>query len=390
MKIDAPTFTDQLLFHLWFPDIFEFKGGIQVYSAFLLEALQSLYPDASYDVFLKHDSRALAVFPVLDATRFHFAGPWPLSLRTLVFASQILGSGLRQRPNLVLASHLNFTAAAAWLKRLSGVPYWAIAHGVEAWDIQRPQLQMALQHADQILCVSSYTRERLLKQQLLNPAKVFLLPNTFDASRFQITPKPPDLLERYGLRADQPVILTVARLDQRERYKGYDQVLQALPEIRQQLPDVRYLLVGEGSDRPRIEQLVTRLKLQDSVSLPGFIADQELSKHYNLCDLFVMPSKGEGFGIVYLEALACGKPVVGGNQDGAIDALAQGEFGVLVNPDDLEEIARVLTRILQGTYAHPILYQPKRLREKVINAFGFEQFTQTLAQLIQISGLGVR
>lgn len=96
-----------------------------------------------------------------------------------------------------------------------------------------------------------------------------------------------------------------------------------------------------------------------------------------------MPSKGEGFGIVYLEALACGKPTLGGNQDGAIDPLCQGELGVLVNPDDTQEIAQTLIQILQGTYPHPLLYQPEVLRQKVIERFGFEHFEQTLGSYLE-------
>ncbi len=369
--------------HLWFPNIFEFKGGIQVYSAFLLEALQSLYPNVKYDVFLKHDTRSSPNFPFITHTRFHFAGTWPISLRTLVFASQILEYGIWQRPSLVIASHLNFTVAAYLLKRLTGIPYWTVAHGVEAWDIQHSTLRVALQNADRILAVSNYTRDRLLKQQNIDPTKVSLLPNTFDANRFQIAPKPQALLNRHQLTADQPVILTVARLDSLERYKGYDQILKAFPEIRRQIPNAHYILVGQGSDRPRIEQLITQLSLQDCVTLAGFIPDLELCDYYNLCDVFAMPSKGEGFGIVYLEALACGKPVLAGNQDGAIDALCQGEFGVLVNPDDVGAIAESLIQILQGTYPYSLLYQPQILRQKVIDTFGFQQFKQTLATLIK-------
>jgi len=129
--------------------------------------------------------------------------------------------------------------------------------------------------------------------------------------------------------------------------------------------------------------LITKLNLQECVTLTGFVADDELCDHYNLCDVFAMPSKGEGFGIVYLEALACGKPTLGGNQDGAIDALCHGELGALVDPDDIGVIAQTLIQILQGTYPHLIMYQPEILRQKVIDAFGFERFKQTLANLIQ-------
>jgi phosphatidyl-myo-inositol dimannoside synthase len=174
----------------------------------------------------------------------------------------------------------------------------------------------------------------------------------------------------------------VARLESSEQYKGYDQILRALPTIRAQIPDVHYILVGKGSDRPRIEQTIADLKLQDCVTLAGFIPDEELCDHYNLCDVFAMPSKGEGFGIVYLEALACGKPTLGGDRDGAIDALCNGELGVLVNPDDVDVIAQTLSQMLQKTYPHPLLYQPQALRERVIATFGFKQFQQTLQKLL--------
>ncbi|BAZ68258.1 MAG: glycosyltransferase [Pelatocladus maniniholoensis HA4357-MV3] len=368
--------------HIWFPNIFEFKGGIQVYSAFLLEALQNLYPHIEYDVFLKHDTRCLSSVSFIKNTRFHFAGKWHKNLRTFAFATQLLGHGLWQRPSLIISSHLNFTVVAYLLKRLFGIPYWAVAHGVDAWNITNPTLKTALSHADRILAVSSYTRDRLLNEQNLDPSKIKILPNTFDASRFHIASKPRYLLERYGLKPEQPVILTVARLDSVDAYKGYDKIIQALPKIRHQLRDVHYIIGGKGDDRYRIEQLITQLGLQECVTLAGFIPDSELCDYYNLCDVFAMPSKGEGFGIVYLEALACGKPVIGGSQDGAIDALCYGELGVLVNPDDVEAIAQSLIKILKGTYPAPILYQPEILRQKVIDTFGFEQFKQTLATLI--------
>lgn len=375
--------TNQSLIHLWIPNMFEFKGGIQVYSAFLMQAIQSILSQSQYNVFLKHDRNSSPDFPVLQNTQFHCSGKWVPQLRTLTFASNITACGLMQRPNLILSTHLNFSVVGYKLKQLIGVPYWVVAHGVDAWDIQSPTLQTALQHTDKILAVSGYTRDRLLKEQNLDPAKVSLLPNTFDAGRFQIAPKPQHLLLRHKLTADQPVILTVARLDSSERYKGYDQILQAMPQIRRQIPNVHYIIVGKGSDRARVEQLIAQHNLQNCVTLAGFIPDSELCDYYNLCDVFAMPSKGEGFGIVYLEALACGKPCLGGNQDGAVDALGHGDLGVLVNPDDISEIAQSLIQILQRSYPHPLLHQPQTLREKVIARFGFNKFKQTLAELLE-------
>ena len=372
-------------FHLWLPDIFEFKGGIQVYSAFLLEALQNVAPDASYDVFLKHDTCALSPHPFLPKTRFHFAGKYPLQIRTPAYASQLLSQGLLQSPTLVIATHVNFSVAAYWLKLLGKVPYWIVAHGLESWNIERPDLKKALAYADKIISVSDYTRDRLLKEQNLAPEQISLLPNTFDEGNFAIADKPEYLRKRYGLQPNQPIILTVGRLDQIDRYKGYDKILRALPKIRTYFPDIHYLLVGSGSDRSRVESLIQQLDLADCVTLTGFVPDSELTDHYNLCDVFAMPSKGEGFGIVYLEALACGKATLGGNQDGALDALCHGKLGALVDPDDGSEISHTLIQILAGDYPNPILYQPEKLRQQTIDTFGFNRFQSTLAELVRKS-----
>ncbi|XWK91368.1 MAG: glycosyltransferase [Phormidium sp.] len=375
--------SEKSLLHLWIPNMFQFTGGIQTYSAFFLEALQSLYPNIDYHVFLKHDTFYSANFPFLPDTKFHFAGTAHPKFKTLFFATKILGYGLWQRPNLIISTHLNFTIAAYWLKRMANIPYWAVAHGVDAWNIDRPALKTALQNADKIISVSGYTRDRLLAEQNLDPTKVILLPNTFDDSRFQITPKPEYLLKRYGLTTNNSIILTVARLDRSEQYKGYDQIIQALPEIRRHLPNVHYILGGKGSDRSRIMQLISQLDLQNCVTLAGFIPDNELNDHYNLCDVFAMPSKGEGFGIVYLEALACGKPTLGGSKDGAVDALCHGELGALVDPDNIAEIAQTLIKILQGSYPHPIMYQRETLRQKVKEIYGFDRFKQSLQEIMQ-------
>lgn len=369
--------------HIWTPNLFNGRGGIQVYSAFFLQALQNLYPKSQYDIFIKHDVQTPSEISYSSNTRFHFAGNYPHKVRTPIFASQLIGQGILKKPDLAIATHLNFTLAAYWLKRLTGTPYWAIAHGIDAWNIKNPALIAALHRADRILCVSNYTRNILLKQQNLDPEKVSILFNTFNSNRFQISSKPAYLLARYNLKPDVPIILTVARLCNLDGYKGYDSILSALPRIRESIPNVHYLLVGKGNDRPRVEQIISQLGLQDCVTLAGFVHDEELNNFYNLCDIFAMASKKEGFGIVYLESLASGKPTLGSNQDGAQDALCHGKLGALVNPDDIEAIAQTLIQILQRSYPNPLIYQPQLLRQKVIEQFGFERFQQTLGSYLE-------
>ncbi len=368
--------------HLWLPNMFEFKGGIQVYSSFFLEALQQIHSSGKYDIFLKHDTQVNQHFNAQAQTQFHLTGQWDIKVRTAIFAGKIITSGILQHPNLIISTHLNFTVAANFLKRLTGIPYWTIAHGIEAWDIQRPSLQKALQNADQILCVSHYTRNRLIQEQNLNPEKLSLLPNTFDSNQFKINSKPSYLLDRYQLKPEQPILLTVNRLVSQESYRGYDKILEALPQIRQVIPNIHYIIAGKGDDQPRLKQSIFQQQLQDCVTLAGFVPDSELCDHYNLCDVFAMPSKLEGFGIVFLEALACGKPVLAGNKDGSVDALCQGKLGVLVNPDNTQEIAQTLIQVLQKNYSHPLIYQPEALRKKVIEAYGFEQFKNRLKQTL--------
>ncbi|WP_392533165.1 glycosyltransferase [Nostoc sp. C117] len=376
-------------FHLIFPNMFGFKGGIQVYSTFLLKALQDLYPEAIYDVFLKYDKHNLKKpqgSEFLNSTRFHYFGHLPRLLQTILFATKIIILATFQRPNVVISTHVNYATACYFLKLITGIPYWVVAHGLEVWDIENNVTKLALQKADKVISVSNYTRLRLLQEINIDSEKIVILPNTFDANQFQIKPKPTYLLKRYNLRDEQPVILTVTRMGRMAKYKGYDQIIHALIKVRLYIPNVHFILAGKGDDLPRIKALVNSLNLQDCITIAGFVPDEELCAHYNLCDVFAMPSKGEGFGIVYLEALACGKPVLAGNQDGSIDPLAEGKLGCLVDPDNVEEIADCLIEILQGDCSNPVVYQAEYLQQKTIEAYEFSQFRTSLAKLFGLVG----
>nr|WP_306466784.1 glycosyltransferase [Thermoleptolyngbya sichuanensis] len=361
--------------------MFEFQGGIQRYLQDLLRAIAS-QPYCHTIVFNKRDRAGNGDLDKLSNLTFRYFGALPDAAKTPGFAASLMTAALGNRPDLILCGHLHFAPVALMLRRLAGIPYWIFTYGIDAWNVQNPLQKAALHAADRIVSISGYTRDRLLREQQLDPARVALLPCTIDAQRFRPAPKPDYLLQRYGLQPDQPVVLTVARLVGGDRHKGYEAVLSALPLVRRVLPQVHYVLVGKGGDRPRIEARITELGLQDCVTLAGFVPDAELCDHYNLCDVFAMPSQGEGFGIVYLEAIACGKPALGGNQDGATDALAQGELGALVDPTDHEAIARTLIQILQGAYPNPLLYQPAELRRRAIARYGRDTFNQTLNQLL--------
>lgn len=408
--------------HVWTPGIYDFKGGIQTYSKFFLQALERLCPQAQIQIFSTHDrpvsyskrkgffrsfrdlsKRESSLNDQLNYSsnrghteeingQFTGMGNWPAKLRIPAYGTRVVLAGLRHQPDLVIATHSNFTPAAHYLKQLSGIPYWTVAHGFEVWDLQRPKVQKGLQNADRILSVSEYTRQRLIAEQPICPEKIVKLPNTFDLSRFKPAEKPDYLLKKYGFHLDQPICLTVNRLPAGESFHPYDQVLHAMPEIKKAIPDFHYVIVGEGDDQPRLEQLIETLGLQDCVTLTGYVSDDMLPDYYNLCDVFAMPSKMEGFGIVLLEAMACGKPVLGSSQDGSRDALDNGRLGALVNPDDLDDIANNLIQILQGEYPNELLYHPEALSQSVVSAYGMHAFENKLSMLLQrspLSSLGV-
>lgn len=372
--------------HLWMPELSRGKGGIQVFSSLLLKALISLLPQVQLDVFAKNDIASPTHLSAnLSDTKitFHYVGGWSPALRTPAFLAQLNKAVLLDRPDLIISTHTNFSLAAYWLKKIYRVPYWLVAHGIEVWDAKQGMARDALAYADRILAVSNYTRERLISAQSLNPAQVTVLPNTFESSHFRIAAKPERLLARYQLKPEQPLILTVSRLAKNEQYKGYDQIIKALPSIKQQIPDVHYMIVGKGDDKERIEQLIAEQGLQKSVTLTGFVPDEEIADYYNLCDLFAMPSTGEGFGIVFLEALASGKPVLAGNKDGSVDALCQGELGILIDPESIAQIADAIIMVLSGKCTNRLIYQPEMLRQKVIETFGLERFKSLLGEYIK-------
>jgi glycosyltransferase involved in cell wall biosynthesis len=366
--------------HLWVPEL-SGVGGIQHYSRILLRGLKDLLPKTQIRVLSKNDSHF--DFPPRKGTSFRSTGAVPGVIRTARFCSLLMEQTLIQRPDLAIITHLHFAPAAYVLKRLFGLRYWVSAHGLEAWGPMSRLLRRALRNADRILSVSRHTQQRMVETQRLDPARFFVLPNAVKEEVFFPTGKPIHLLRRYGLEAGQKILFTLARLDSPDRYKGYDRVIDSLDRIRRMVPDVHYILSGRGAENKRIRRRVRRLGLQQHVTLTGFLPDRDLRDHYNLCDLFVMPSQGEGFGIVYLEALACGRPVLAGNEDGSREPLLGGELGALVNPQDQSALTERIVDLLLARSPSDRFYDTGYLRRRTIEHFGFEAFKERLGRLLK-------
>lgn len=206
------------------------------------------------------------------------------------------------------------------------------------------------------------------------------MPNTVDGTKFRPGDKPKYLLDRYEVHSKK-VVLTICRLDCSEKYKGYDKVIKAIPAVVKEVENAVYLIGGKGNDVPRIKGLIKEAGLENYVKLIGFVPEEELVDHYNFCDVFAMPSKKEGFGIVFLEALACSKPVIAGNKDGSGDAVLGGKVGVLVNPDSVEEISQSIINVLMRRVPKQLL-DPSFLRDSILETYGFERFKKRVAELI--------
>ncbi len=364
--------------HLWTPCLAHFAGGVTVFGREVVGALvASRIP--------------IRLFGKLDHAEswegqpLHGVGKLPAWLRTPAFALRLLWHCWRERPHLIISTHCNFGPVAHWARRLCGTRYVLVAHGVEVSETLSPRRLAALKSADRVLAVSQWTRERLVRLGV-RPDRITILPNTVDDLRFT-TEAPatrsalPSLRNRYGIRPGAKVVLTVARLSAEEGYKGYDVILRCLPGIRRIVGDVHYVICGQGTDLPRLERLVRDLELADCVTLAGFVPSDELPDHYRLADVFAMPSLGEGFGIVFLEAMACGRPVLAGNQDGSCDALAGGELGRLVPPRDTEEVTQGLADLLLQR-GPTFWYRPDQLRARMLQSFGRDQFRQRVAELV--------
>lgn len=286
------------------------------------------------------------------------------------------------RPKFIVCGHINIIPLNYILKRVLGVGYISITHGIEVWNIKRGIKQKGLTLSKLIICVSNYTKFKIQNQISLEESKFFMLPNTVDEKRFYISVKPKYLMDRYNIDEECKVILTICRLDEREKYKGYDRIIKILPKIMTKVPKIKYIIGGKGNDIYRIKKLINKLGLQNKVIITGFIPEEELVDYYNLCDVFAMPSKGEGFGIVFLEALACGKPVIAGNKDGSVDALLNGELGILVNPDDENDIVEVLIKVLKGEVSKK-LTDSEYLRTKVLENYSIDRFRKKVIKLIK-------
>ena len=271
------------------------------------------------------------------------------------------------RPDIVFCGHV-YMAPLAWIAaKLAGAKLVIQTHGIDAWPFPSRSQRKACEQASMILSVSRYTRARVLDWAVIPPERAVVVSNTVSDC---YTPGDASALRREWNLEGKRVLLTVGRMASSERCKGQDRVIQAIPALTAAGHDVVYVISGEGEDRPRLERLAQVVGVDDRVRFVGALPRETLIEAYRMADLFAMPSTGEGFGIVFLEAMACGTPALGLDVAGARDAFCDGELGQMTDEEGFNSaLARMIANVSPD---------PQGLADAVRQRFGREQFANAV------------
>lgn len=298
------------------------------------------------------------------------------------FVIQSFLAGLKA--DVIVLSHIHLINIVYFIKKIH--PHkkiYLLAHGIEIWKKFSDAKLKMLNQLDKIICVSEFTAQKVMEMHHIPTQRIEVLNNCLDpfyhlSTEFE---KPQNLLDRYHLSSEHLILFSLSRLSSSEKYKGYDHTIELLPKLLENYPNLVYLLGGKWDtmEKKRLDGLIAKNNLQNHIRMIGFIDEAELTEHFLLSDLFILPSKKEGFGIVFIEALASGLRVIAGNKDGSVDALRSGALGVLVDPDDQQGILSSICSLLGHAQTQQ---EKKNLQEKCTQAFGYQQYLQSMRNLL--------
>jgi phosphatidylinositol alpha-1,6-mannosyltransferase len=288
------------------------------------------------------------------------------------------------KADAIILSHINLAIIGLAAKIINPeCKIYLVAHGIEVWRPLSFWQKKLLKYTDKVICVSNFTQEQMVRLHNIKKAKCAILNNAIDP--FMQLPsgfkKPVLLLEKYKLTPGSPVIFTLTRLAATEQYKGHEQVIKVLGKLKAKFPAIKYILAGQydHDEEVRINELIALNDVAEQVILTGFIDEKDLPDHFLLADVFVLPSKKEGFGIVFIEALACGLPVICGNSDGSVDAIRNGELGKAIDVTDTDALEAAITAALET----PVTPEKRECLQKVcVSYFNEQDYRKQLEQLL--------
>ena len=351
------------------------NGGIQRFNHTFLAALSAL--DLECDVLSMHDSLQSAAQPGFGTrTRIRgFAGSrWQFSKCAM---KCVVGN----RYDWILIGHINllvFTITALLLRPFSRTRTVLIAHGIEVWSHIGHFRRLAFLRLHKTLCVSRYTRQRVLDQvPRLHDDRVMIFPNCLSNTWAGLNPSPQPSV------ADAPFVLSVSRLERGDRYKGIVTVIEAMSQLDDL--SLHYIVVGQGNDMAFLREVAARCGVAQRVHFLQGVSDSQLVKMYSQCKAFVLPSGKEGFGIVFLEAMYFGAPVIAAAEKGALDVVKDGETGLLVRFGDSMGIKRAIERLNADAVLREHLREGGRATVVGDGEFTFAHFTQRTATIFSPS-----
>lgn len=327
-------------------DTFESRGGIATFNRHLLRSVNRQKKFGHITIIPRRGPVSTDPLPG-KITQIETAMKGKLAFAITTFLAIF-----KMRYDIILCGHINLLPIAALLKKITGAKLWMVIHGKDAWKPPASGWKTNLhKNIDSVFSVSELTKERFLSWAPLAKEKVYILPNAVDLDNFHPGEKPPHLLHKYGLEGKK-VIMIMSRLDRPEDLKGHDEILEVLPDLLQEFDNLVFVIAGVGDDRERLEIKVKSLGLEKRVIFTGWIPENEKNNYYLLADLFAMPSQCEGFGIVYIEAMACGIPTLASALDGGMEALIGGKLGIIVDPRDPEKLKEGIRKGLQMPRGH--------------------------------------
>ena len=267
--------------------------------------------------------------------------------------------------DLVISAHVNLQPLARCISLMMGAPSMLLLHGIEAWTPPPSRVRRAaVKSADWVLAVSQFTLERFAAWARMPSERGIVLPCCVDLTRFTPGQPSPAVLEKYGIGSGT-IVLTLGRLSSAERYKGVDELLKILPILRAQVPDIVLVVAGGGDDRGRLQAKARQLGVEAHVRFTGYVRDDEIADIYRAARVFTLAGHGEGFGIVLLEAMACGVPTVASTLDGSFEAIGRGELGVPVDPTQAGSLVAGVLEALQ---------RPVGVRPVGLDFFSYDAF----------------
>lgn len=361
-------------------DIFKKTGGIQKVCRTLAYTLSIIKKSGSENI---SSFKTLSLYDKeTDARYVHTKQFKGFNGSKISFLTSAIFEGLKAKT--IIVSHINLIIIALFIKSIRRkTQIIMLAHGIEVWRKIPRWKQCFIQRHVKIWAVSNYTAQILERHHQVFPANIEVLNNALDP--FFTIPhqfkKPQLLLDRYGLNENQSILLSVTRLSKHETKKGYDKVIELLPLVINEFPNLHYLLCGklDTEEKHRLEQLIEKENLKQHISLIDFIHDEEMVMHYLLADTFILPSKKEGFGLVFIEAAACGSKIISGNIDGSTDAMLNGELGRMVNPDKPEEIKEAIINSLNQPHNHQTALN---IQKKCLLNFSHQKYLQKTQNLL--------